>query len=101
MLLKREFDTPPGFRRGIPASLTFLAFAGLTSNRSTGNISTGVTSRLPDGSLCTIQNYFGSLVYIVYLRMATMKGQKRLKNIPILHDEVKTKTTVVLTPRAW
>jgi hypothetical protein len=33
--------------------------------------------------------------------MATMKGQKRLKNIPILHDEVKTKTTVVLTPRAW
>jgi hypothetical protein len=27
--------------------------------------------------------------------MATMKG------IPILHDEVKTKTTGVLTPRAW
>ena len=33
--------------------------------------------------------------------MATMKGQKRLKNIPILHDEVKMKRTVVLTPTAW
>lgn len=33
--------------------------------------------------------------------MTTKKGQKRLKNIPILHDEVKTKRTVVLTPTAW
>jgi hypothetical protein len=33
--------------------------------------------------------------------MATEKGQKRLKDIPILHDEVKTKRTVVLTPTAW
>jgi hypothetical protein len=33
--------------------------------------------------------------------MITMKGQRKLKNIPILHDEVQTKTTVVLTPRAW
>ncbi len=33
--------------------------------------------------------------------MATKKGQKRLKNIPVLHNEVKTKRTVVLTPTAW
>lgn len=33
--------------------------------------------------------------------MATKKGQKRLKNIPVLHDEVKSKRTVVLTPTAW
>ncbi|MDJ0619602.1 MAG: hypothetical protein QNJ63_23145 [Calothrix sp. MO_192.B10] len=33
--------------------------------------------------------------------MTTKKGKKRLKNIPILHDEVKTKRTVVLTPTAW
>jgi hypothetical protein len=33
--------------------------------------------------------------------MTTKKGQKRLKNIPILHEEVKTKRTVVLTPSAW
>lgn len=30
-----------------------------------------------------------------------MATKKRLKNIPILHDEVKTKRTVVLTPTAW
>ena len=30
-----------------------------------------------------------------------MASKKRLKNIPILHDEVKTKKTVVLTPTAW
>jgi hypothetical protein len=29
-----------------------------------------------------------------------MASKKRLKNIPILHDEVKKKT-VVLTPTAW
>lgn len=33
--------------------------------------------------------------------MTIKKGQKRLKNIPILHEEVKTKRTVVLTPSAW
>jgi hypothetical protein len=33
--------------------------------------------------------------------MTTKKGQKRLKNIPVLHEEVKTKRTVVLTPSAW
>lgn len=33
--------------------------------------------------------------------MTTKKGQKRLKNIPILHDEVKTKRTVLLTPATW
>ncbi|MBG1262666.1 hypothetical protein [Nostoc commune] len=30
-----------------------------------------------------------------------MTTKKRLKNIPVLHDEVKTKRTVVLTPTAW
>ncbi|MEQ9667584.1 hypothetical protein [Coleofasciculus sp. G2-EDA-02] len=30
-----------------------------------------------------------------------MTTQKRLKNIPVLHDEVKKKRTVVLTPTAW
>jgi macrodomain Ter protein organizer (MatP/YcbG family) len=29
------------------------------------------------------------------------KGQKRLKNIPILHDEVKRKRTINLTDTAW
>lgn len=33
--------------------------------------------------------------------MSTRKGQKGQKNIPYLHDEVKTKRTVVLTPTAW
>lgn len=33
--------------------------------------------------------------------MTNKKGQKRLKNVPILHDEVKAKRTVVLTPTAW
>ena len=30
-----------------------------------------------------------------------MATKKRLKNVPILHDEVKTKRTVVLTPTSW
>ncbi len=30
-----------------------------------------------------------------------MTTRKRLRNEPILHDEVKTKRTVVLTPTAW
>ncbi len=30
-----------------------------------------------------------------------MATKKRLRNIPILHDEVKTKRTVVLTPTSW
>ena len=29
------------------------------------------------------------------------KNKKDYKNIPILHDEVKTKKAVVLTPTAW
>jgi hypothetical protein len=33
--------------------------------------------------------------------MSTRKGQKGQKNIPYLHDEVKQKHTVVLTPTAW
>ena len=33
--------------------------------------------------------------------MTTKKGQKRLRNIPVLHDEVKKKRTVNLTPTAW
>lgn len=30
-----------------------------------------------------------------------MTTKKRLRNIPVLHDEVKAKRTVVLTPTAW
>jgi hypothetical protein len=30
-----------------------------------------------------------------------MTSMKRLKNVPVLHDEVKSKRTVVLTPTAW
>ncbi len=30
-----------------------------------------------------------------------MATGKRLKNVPVLHNEVKTKRTVVLTPTAW
>jgi hypothetical protein len=30
-----------------------------------------------------------------------MATRKRLRNVPILHDEVKTKRTVLLTPTAW
>jgi hypothetical protein len=30
-----------------------------------------------------------------------MATKKRLTDVPILHDEVKTKRTVVLTPTAW
>ncbi|MBG1270379.1 hypothetical protein [Nostoc sp. WHI] len=33
--------------------------------------------------------------------MTTKKGQKRLKNIPILHDEVKERHQIVITPTAW
>jgi hypothetical protein len=33
--------------------------------------------------------------------MTIKKGQKRLKNIPILHDEVKGKRTILLTPSSW
>ncbi len=28
-------------------------------------------------------------------------GQKRLKNVPLLHDEVKKRRQIVLTPKAW
>jgi deoxyhypusine synthase len=33
--------------------------------------------------------------------MTNKKGQKRLKNVPLLYDEIKAKRTVVLTPTAW
>jgi hypothetical protein len=33
--------------------------------------------------------------------MTTGKGKKRLRNIPVLHDEIKTKRTILLTPSAW
>ncbi|MBO3457848.1 hypothetical protein G7B40_019030 [Aetokthonos hydrillicola Thurmond2011] len=33
--------------------------------------------------------------------MSTRKGQKGQKNIPYLHDEIKTKHTVLLTPTVW
>ena len=33
--------------------------------------------------------------------MTTEKGQKRIKNIPILHSEVKERHQIVVTPTAW
>jgi hypothetical protein len=33
--------------------------------------------------------------------MTTKKGQKRIKNQPVYHDEIKSKRTVFLTPTAW
>ena len=33
--------------------------------------------------------------------MTTKKGQKRLKNIPILHEELKQRHQIHVTPTAW
>ncbi len=33
--------------------------------------------------------------------MTTKKGHKRIKNIPILHSEVKERHQIVVTPTAW
>jgi len=33
--------------------------------------------------------------------MSTRKGKKGLKNIPVLHDEVKERHQIVVTPTAW
>jgi deoxyhypusine synthase len=33
--------------------------------------------------------------------MATKKGKKRIKNVGILHDEVKQRHQIVVTPTAW
>ena len=33
--------------------------------------------------------------------MSIKKGQKRLKNIPVIHDELKKKRTINLTDTAW
>lgn len=33
--------------------------------------------------------------------MTTEKGQKRIKNQPVYHDEIKGKRTVFLTQTAW
>jgi hypothetical protein len=33
--------------------------------------------------------------------MISEKGKKRLKNIPILHNEVKQRHQIVVTPTAW
>lgn len=33
--------------------------------------------------------------------MSIKKGQKRIKNIPVLHDEVKERHQIVVTPTAW
>ncbi|MBR8834212.1 MAG: hypothetical protein DSM106950_09285 [Stigonema ocellatum SAG 48.90 = DSM 106950] len=32
---------------------------------------------------------------------STLKGGKRLKNQPVLHEEVKKKHSIALTPTAW
>ena len=33
--------------------------------------------------------------------MITKKGQKRLKNIPVLHEELKQRHQIHVTPTAW
>ena len=33
--------------------------------------------------------------------MTTKKGKKRLKNVPILHDEVKGRHQILVTPTTW
>ena len=33
--------------------------------------------------------------------MSTGKGKKRLRGIPVLHDEKKTKHTLLITPSSW
>lgn len=33
--------------------------------------------------------------------MTSKKGKKRIKNTPILHDEVKERHQIVVTPYAW
>jgi len=33
--------------------------------------------------------------------MSIRKAQKRLKNIPVLHSEVKERHQIVVTPTAW
>ena len=33
--------------------------------------------------------------------MSTGKGQKRVRNVPVLYNEVKTQRGLMLTPTAW
>ncbi len=33
--------------------------------------------------------------------MSTRKGKKPVRNVPLLHEELKAKHTVWLTPTAW
>jgi hypothetical protein len=33
--------------------------------------------------------------------MSTRKGKKPTKNIPLLHDELKTKHSIWFTPKTW
>lgn len=33
--------------------------------------------------------------------MSTKKGQKRVKNKPVLHDEVKERHQILVTPTTW
>ncbi|WP_414581405.1 hypothetical protein [Scytonema sp. PCC 10023] len=33
--------------------------------------------------------------------MSIRKGKKAVKNVPLFHDEVKTRHHILLTPTAW
>ncbi|MBR8834281.1 MAG: hypothetical protein DSM106950_09655 [Stigonema ocellatum SAG 48.90 = DSM 106950] len=33
--------------------------------------------------------------------MSTSKGKKRIKNIPVLHEQVKEQHSIMLTPITW
>jgi hypothetical protein len=39
-------------------------------------------------------------MYSIYT-ISKMATKKRLKNIPVLHDEVKQRHQIVVTPTAW
>ncbi len=41
------------------------------------------------------------LVYVRILNMSTKKGKKRIKNIPVLHEEMKRQHSIMLTDIAW
>ncbi|WP_248277380.1 hypothetical protein [Brasilonema octagenarum] len=44
-----------------------------------------------------------SSLYSTYITsgMSTGKGKKRLRDIPVLHDEKKTRHSLLITPSSW
>ncbi len=40
-------------------------------------------------------------MHLVYTQHLMMVTKKRLKNVPVLHSEVKQRHQIVVTPTAW